>query len=174
MLQPFVRKKIRGGQRIARTIANWVDTAPIPLDMKHLRHYHYAYERIVHPWKVYVGSMISPPGGFRNEMIFGLLKRYEQWDAQLRNSGEPYYLRIWLYEKTFFESQVVAGIEERIHWYENIFSPVEKKVIFPFQHFEMNTVRGPAFAWTPVFGNGDPDDEDYPKRNLLWVGGLKT
>jgi len=173
MSQFFVRKKIRGGRRIARTIADWVDATSIPLDMEHLRQYHYAYERVVHPWQVCVGSIISPPKRFRNEMIFGLLKRYEQWNVQLRNLGEPYYLKVWLYGNTFFESQIVAGIEERIHWYENIFSPIDRKLIFPFQHFEMNATKCPAFAWTPVFSNGDPDDEDYPKRNLLWVGGMK-
>ena len=109
--QSFVRKKIRGGKKIVRTIANWVEAASIPLDLKHLRQYHYDYERVVHPWKVYVGSMISLPKRFRNEMIFGLLKRYEQWDARLRNLGEPYYLKIWLYEKTFLSRRLLQELK---------------------------------------------------------------
>jgi len=166
--RPFVKKKIRGGKRILRIINNWRESAETSLDWHRLQQYQYDYERVVHPWTVYAGARISPPKKFRNEIILGLLQRYEHWDAQLQNIGEPYYLKIWLYDQMFFESQIVAAIRERIHLYEKLtFQQADRKSIFPLQHFANNAVKYPKFQWTPVFDVSDPD---YPRRDLVWVG----
>jgi len=172
-LQSFVKKKIRGGKRVFQIIENWRESASsVSLDLERLRQYQYVHERVVHPWDVYVGSKISPPKRFRDEIILGLLKRYEHWDAQLQKLGEPYYLKVWLFDKTFFESQIVVAIRERIQWYENIFSHADRKLVFPFQHFANNAVKSPVFQWMPAFDDGSPDDVDYPQRNLVWIGAV--
>ena len=169
-----VKKKIRGGKRILQIICNWKESATMPLDLNRLHQYHYCYERVVHPWVVYVGSRISPPKRFRNEIILGLLRRYEHWNTQLQMLGEPYYLKVWLFDKTFFESQIVVGIQERIQRYENVFHQVERKLVFPFQHFANNAAGCLGFQWTPGFENGNPDDDEYPRRNLVWIGGVNN
>ena len=165
----FVKKKIRGGKRILRIINNWRASDSAPLEMDRLYQRNYDYERVVHPWIVYVGSRIVPPKKLRDEIILGLVHRYECWNTQLQKIGEPYYLKIWLFDQTFFESQIVVAIRERIQWYENVFRPADRKLVFPFQHFAHNAVKCPLFQWTPAF---EFRKSDALRRNLVWIGNV--
>ena len=104
-----------------------------------------------------------------------LIDRYEQWGTELEKLGEPYYLKIWIYDKMFFESQIVAAIRERILWYDQLFEPSEKKLSFPFHQFIGNVQNESSFAWNPVNEISYLSDEDeFTKengiRNLVWVG----
>ena len=40
---------------------------------------------------------------------------------QLDNAGQPYYLKIWLFDPRFSKSQVVCAIGDRIDYYKDLF-----------------------------------------------------
>ena len=162
-----MKKKIRCGKRRGQSIKEWLSDAATMMNLENLLQYHYDYERVVHPWGICVRSKISPPKRLRNEIIAGLLERYEQWNQLLRQLGEPYYLKVWIYDRLFFESQIVMGIRERIQWYENVFEPTERKLVFPLQQFSGNSTKYPTFEWISVFDCGAPE---YPTRDLVWLG----
>ena len=61
-------------------------------------------------------------------MLNGLLDIYEDWKNQLDKLGQPYYLKIWLFEPRFSQSQVVCAVGENVDFYENtFFKPEERK-----------------------------------------------
>lgn len=78
----------------------------------------------VYPWTISIinSSIPQPKGKIRQQIINGLLDIYDQWLLQLASLGQPYYLKIWLYEPRLLESQVVCALGERIDYYESLFS----------------------------------------------------
>ena len=164
----IMKKKIRGGKRRGQIIANWRNDHSRSFNLDFILEYHYDYERVVHPWKVFVRAKTQPPARMRNEMIAALLDRYHHWNSELKNLGEPYYLKIWLYDQMFFESQIVAGIRDRVQWYHGIFNQTENRISFPYQHL---VEKSSGFQWFSAYNDGDPEDNGYPQRNLVWVGG---
>jgi hypothetical protein len=55
---------------------------------------------------------------------------------------------IWLFHPRFSNSQVVAGIRERIDWYENIFAiPDNQDQPFPYQEYASNRYNLHDMAW---------------------------
>jgi hypothetical protein len=69
-----------------------------------------------------IDSEIQQPKGETKRLIInGLIDIYHSWKDQLRQSGKPYYLKIWLCEPRFLSSQVVCAIGDKIEYYENLF-----------------------------------------------------
>ncbi|RYG54578.1 MAG: hypothetical protein EOO01_01125 [Chitinophagaceae bacterium] len=57
-------------------------------------------------------------------IIQGLETIYDNWMLQLDAIGEPYYLKIWLYEPRLSKSQVVCAIGDKITYYDNMFDDI--------------------------------------------------
>lgn len=110
-----------------------------------------------------VKSEIPEPRGKTKQLILGgLLDIYYSWKEELDKRGEPYYLKIWLYEPRFSKSQVVCAIGDRIEYYENTFyKPGEEKNIHP-DNYGTQKSRLSEIKW-----EHRSDEDYYDNTNIL-------
>ncbi|PJJ60192.1 hypothetical protein [Hymenobacter chitinivorans] len=114
-------KKIRGYRRKLRGLQQ--DCAHhSPLDAAELFRSHYDYAKLgLGAWHWH-GQRL--PKAVRQLAAQKLLRTFGQWQGQLTRQAGPFYLAVWLTEADFAHtSQVVAGIQERIPWYQDVFGP---------------------------------------------------
>ena len=120
------QKKIRGHNRRHKQIDNWrLDNLSLDLTdyLLNQRDRYYAKIR-VHPWSgLSLTNSVTPEptGKTKQKMLNGLLDIYEDWKKQLDKLGQPYYLKVWLFEPRFSQSQVVCAIGDNVDFYENTF-----------------------------------------------------
>ena len=120
------KKKIRGYKRRWKDIENWrLDNLDLNLTDYLLNEQdRYSAKIRVHPWSgisVTNSVIIEPRGATKCIIINILLDIYDDWKKQLDQLGQPYYLKIWLFEPRFSKSQVVCAIGDNIDYYENTF-----------------------------------------------------
>ncbi len=77
----------------------------------------------------------NPPLWFRKLFIQALCDVYDNWQQYAQQLGIPYYLKIWIFEPNFTQSQIAFGIDERITWYENLFTAHDQNVTFPHEKY---------------------------------------
>jgi len=120
------QKKIRGHKRRQKQIDNWrLDNLSLDLTdyLLNQRDRYYAKIR-VHPWSgLSLTNSVTPEptGKTKQKILNGLLDIYEDWKKQLDKLGQPYYLKVWLFEPRFSQSQVVCAMGDNIDFYENTF-----------------------------------------------------
>lgn len=118
------KRKVRGHRRRQRQILEWMRNHEVP-NLDHLEKYGYDYVKIrIRPWSDFIlinSCFPEPKGTTRDRMIQGLEHIYDHWKAILEPLGQPYYLKIWLYETQVSRSQVVCATGDRITYYENLF-----------------------------------------------------
>jgi len=120
------QKKIRGHNRRQKQIDNWrLDNLSLNLTDYLLNQSDRYYAKIrVHPWSgLSLTNSVTPEptGKTKQKMLNGLLDIYEDWKKQLDKLGQPYYLKVWLFEPRFSQSQVVCAIGDNVDFYENTF-----------------------------------------------------
>ena len=144
------KRKIRGHRRRWKKIDNWVEACK-QLDMDYLQERQRDYVKMwVSPWSniSVTGSEIpAPRGKTRRKFLQGLIAIYDAWKQQLDALGQPYYLRIWLYEPRFDRSQVVCAIGDFLHFYEQTFYAPEQPATFhPANWGKMESALS-QFSW---------------------------
>lgn len=102
--------------------------------------------------EVYPFNMLNKrnlPLWYEKLFIQALIEVYNHWDKIAKNLGEEYYLKIWIFDPRFYESQVVLGIRDRISWYENIFDEYEEELDFPHERYRdsVNSIDTKCFSW---------------------------
>lgn len=126
-------KKIRGHRRRWKSIDRWVESHK-HLDLDYLNSHQRDYAKIrVKPWSgipVTDSNFPEPTGITKTKMIAGLLEIYDSWKRTLDRHSEPYYLKVWLFEPRFSQSQVVCSIGEALEFYENTFHTPEEAQVF--------------------------------------------
>jgi len=115
------KKKIRGHRRRWKDIENWrLNNSGLNLIEER------TYAKIwVHPWNgiTLTNSLIpEPTRKTKHKIINGLLDIYDNWKKQLDQLGQPYYLKIWLFEPRFSKSQIVCAIGNNSDFHDNTFS----------------------------------------------------
>ena len=117
-------KKIRRYKRILKEIERWRSEV-IELDLENVQSTNRDYVKIwVSPYSdLELGNSISPQpsGEARTKILEALLDIYDNWKLALDKLGEPYYLKIWLYDQRFSNSQVVCAIGPFLDFYETTF-----------------------------------------------------
>ena len=116
-------QKIRGHNRRHKAIEHWrLENLELRLDL--LEEFGYQYTKIrIRPWSglSLIGSIVPEPRRkTKLLMLNGLVDIYNSWKTRLEKFGQPYYLKIWLFEPRFSESQVVCAVGERIDYYANL------------------------------------------------------
>lgn len=118
------KKKIRGHNRKLRQIELWRQNY-LTLDIERLLERQSIYTKIyVHPWSsLNSGNSIIPVpyGKTRQHIVNALLDIHDSWRNQLGKLGQPFYLKIWLFEPRFLTSQVVCALGDRIDYYNDLF-----------------------------------------------------
>ncbi len=144
MANPFSnRKKVRGWKRRLRELERF-RLAHRTLDVDALRRDELAYVKLwLDPWSRLVPR--DPPVWFRRRVLAAFLDVLHSWGRALEATGEPYYLRLWLYDPRFHRTQVVAAMGERIRWYETMFVPAAGARALPPPQF-----RDPAYDLAEV------------------------
>jgi len=103
----------------------------------------------------------EPKGKTKQAMLNGLLDIYDSWKTQLDKTGEPYYLKIWLYEPHFSESQVVCAIGKKLHFYDNAFLQGNENKIMNTATYGIISDRLKQFEWEHHI------DEEHLANNIV-------
>ncbi|KZL51011.1 hypothetical protein PN488_13175 [Nodularia spumigena CS-591/12] len=153
------KKKIRGWKKRIRQIEKWKQRN-FNVDLSNSNYDH--VKIWIHPWSSLAKP--SPPLWYRRLILSAMFEIYHNWKKQLIERGEPFYLKIWLFHPRFSHSQVVAGIGERIDWYENVFPiPENQYEPFPYQEYDSNLYNLHDLTWELRID----DFEQYEKMDEL-------
>ncbi|GAA0133939.1 hypothetical protein YSY43_07790 [Paenibacillus sp. YSY-4.3] len=133
-----IKKKIRGMKKKARKLSAWTEYYK-QLDTEALIKYEKEYVKIwINPfYNLYqinsktIGRK-NPSYKFRKQVFNHLIEIYLAWEDKLKQMEEPYYLKIWLADPEFMDSQVVAAVGSEIEYYNNIFDKNKESKEFPF------------------------------------------
>lgn len=168
-----IKTKIRGLRRKAKRIEQWKQQF-INLDIDSLLKYGKTYVKVwIPPFHNYYTiseyecDHKNPPNWFNRLILQAMIEIYQSWDAKLRELGQPYYLKIWLYDPRFASSQVVAAIGDSVEYYETLFSKDEKKTKFPSEKFKVLNININKFSWElykdefVIFESENLDDQRY-------------
>ncbi|MBI3259829.1 MAG: hypothetical protein HYZ54_10200 [Ignavibacteriae bacterium] len=157
---PMRTKKIRGHFRRFKNIEKWrIEHISLDISDYVVNQYDCYYAKIrIHPWSglsLTNSSIPEPKRKTKQKILAGLLDIYDAWKIQLDEIGQPYYLKIWLFEPRFSQSQVVCAVENRIAYYENnFFKPDSDKTLKKSDYGSLQS-RLRTLKWEYYF------DEDY-------------
>ena len=146
------QKKIRGHNRRHKQIDNWrLDNLSLDLTdyLLNQRDRYYAKIR-VHPWSgLSLTNSVTPEptGKTKQKMLNGLLDIYEDWKKQLDKLGQPYYLKVWLFEPRFSQSQVVCAIGNNVDFYENTFYKPDTNKTIQLDNYGSLKTKLSKFNW---------------------------
>jgi hypothetical protein len=179
-------KKIRGHRRKWEQIKKW-RKSNLNLNLEHLENYGRRYCKIrVHPWSgISITNSIysQPKRRTKQEILKGLIDIYESWKETLDTKGQPYYLKIWLYEPRLALSQVVCAVGENIDFYEKTFNKCEVNRKHDNKTLGALESRIEGFNWECYLDEehydntfvGKPEDyvsyDDY-QESKVWFGRL--
>lgn len=159
MANPFSnRKKVRGWKRRLRELERFRQRY-LELDVDALRQDELRYVKLwLDPWSRLVPR--DPPAWFRRRVLAAFLDLLYAWDRALRATGEPYYLRLWLYHPRFHRTQVVAAMGGRIAWYQGMFAPAPGARPLPPPQYGDPAYDLDATEWEPCLDTDVllPDD----------------
>lgn len=147
MANPFSnRKKVRGWKRRLRELERF-RLAHRELNLDALRRSEYEYVKLwLDPWSRLVPR--DPPVWFRRRVLAAFLDILASWQRTLEASGEPFYLRLWLFYPRFHRTQVVAAVGDRIAWYRNTFEAAPGARPLP-PHLRDPAYELDALQWEP-------------------------
>lgn len=160
------QKKIRGHNRRQKQIDNWrLDNLSLDLTDYLLNERDRYYAKIrVHPWSgLSLTNSVTPQptGKTKKKLLNGLLDIYEDWKNQLDKLGQPYYLKVWLFEPRFSHSQVVCAIGNRIDFYENNFFKPDKDKTINLDNYRSLKTRMSKLNWDHRL-----DEDHYDKNDV--------
>ncbi|ODG97132.1 hypothetical protein A4S05_01750 [Nostoc sp. KVJ20] len=139
------KKKIRGWKKQIRKINYWKNYN-LTLDVTKLHKSQRDYVKVtIDPWYRLVRR--NPPIWYNRLILEALIEIYLNWHKTLQESGEPFYLKIWLFEHHFINSQVVAATGDWIVGYNNTFTKSNEKRAFPFEKYKIHNFSLENFQW---------------------------
>ncbi|MGG1876394.1 hypothetical protein ABDI30_02200 [Paenibacillus cisolokensis] len=201
-----IHKKIRGMRKKARKLETWADYHK-QLHVDSLLQYNKEYVKLwISPfYNLYqinpnlIGRK-NPPYKFRRQVFYQLIEIYVAWQEQLEQLNQPYYLKIWLGDPEFMDSQIVAAINDEIDYYNHIFMDHEEHKDFPLKiHHplmdrfvwkrcvngyvvwesdletaqEVNEIQNKAFKTFETEVDGRIERSYFMKTGDMWVGSMR-
>lgn len=163
------QQKIRGHKRRHRHIEEWkLENLNLRFDL--IEKYNGDHiDIVVHPWcdiSIINSKIPEPKAKTKELMLIGLIDIYESWKKQLDELGQPYYLKIWLYEPRFSKSQVVCGVGEKIEYYKNVFSkPDENKKLKPNNYGKLKG-KIESFNWNYYLDEDNYDNTEVGESEM--------
>ncbi|MEF2248373.1 hypothetical protein [Paenibacillus sp. IITD108] len=135
-----IKKKLRGTRRIVRKLPTWGERYKY-LDISNLRMYGKEYVKVwinpfynLHQYSQNKVGKRNPSYKLQKLIFFQLIEIYLSWEKQLASSNEPYYLKLWIGDPEFIDSQLVAAIGTEIAHYTQLFSKHDKPKVFPYSN----------------------------------------
>lgn len=159
MANPFSnRKKVRGWKRRLRELERFREGYR-SIDFDLLRRNELAYVKLwLSPWSRLVPR--DPPVWFRRRVLAAFLDVLHSWHRALEAAGEPYYLRLWLFDPRFHRTQVVAAIGSRIRYYETLFAPAGGARALPPPQYRDAAYDLTGLEWEPCLDTDVLLEED--------------
>ncbi|GIO31722.1 MULTISPECIES: hypothetical protein [Paenibacillus] len=141
-----IRKKTRGMSRRARKLPDW-GAYHQELDVEGLCKHQKEYVKLwispfynLHQISENEVGKKNPPYKFRKQVLEQLIVIYLEWEQKLIELKKPYYLKIWVGDPEFMDSQVVAAVRSEIEYYDQLFMPSPEPKQFPYQ------IKHPSFG----------------------------
>lgn len=139
------KKKIRGWKKQIRKINYWKNYH-LTLDTAKLDDSQREYVKLtIDPWYRLVKR--TPPIWYNRLILEALVEIYLSWHKTLQKWGEPFYLKIWLFDPHFINSQVVAATKDWIVGYNNTFTKSNQNQTFPFDKYKISNFSLEDFTW---------------------------
>ncbi|GIO05694.1 hypothetical protein J31TS6_17220 [Brevibacillus reuszeri] len=139
------KKKIRGWKRHVRKIEKWKQQV-IDLDIEHLYQYQRDYAKLwIHPF--YAIPRRNPPVWYNRLLLESMLDVYLSWNEKLTKIDEDFYLKLWIYDPHFINSQVVAAYKDCLHFYDQSFDVGNQEKQFPFHMYTYLIEKLEIFDW---------------------------
>ncbi len=165
------QKRIRGDHRLHKQIDNWrLDNLSLDLTDYLLNERDRYYAKIrVHPWSglSLINSVTpQPTGKTKQKMLNGLLDIYENWKTQLDKLGQPYYLKVWLFEPRFSQSQVVCAIGDNVDFYENTFYKPDTEKAIRFDNYGTLKSKLSKLNWDYRLDEDNYDNTEVGEREI--------
>ncbi|HEY4430695.1 MAG TPA: hypothetical protein VGN87_06615 [Paenibacillus sp.] len=154
MANPFSnKKKIRGWKRRIKEIEQWKQRH-IDLDIERLcRNNRYHVKLWIDPF--YRLTRRNPPMWYSRLILESMIEVYQSWSLQMKRINEPFYLKIWLYNPNFINSQIVVAFRECLNFYDNTFDKSNDNKEFP-SHLYGRILGLQEFKWELAI-----DSDDY-------------
>jgi len=161
-------KKVRGHKRLQKQIEQWrLENTSIHLTdyLLNTRDRYYVKIRI-YPWNGFVSHKVNsivaePTGKTRQLFLNALLDIYSDWKSELEKLGQPYYLKIWLYEPRFSKSQVVCAIGENLDFYQNTFTVAGEDKVLNLDNYGAAKIKMENLNWEHHL------DEEHFENNFI-------
>lgn len=116
------------------------------LDMEHLHTYHRDYAKLwIHPF--YALPRRNPPAWYNALLLEAMVEVYAHWNKTLLATGEPYYLKLWIFDPHFIHSQIVAAYQDCLHFYDQTFDAQKIEKPFPFHKYPKIQDKLQLFDW---------------------------
>lgn len=129
------KKKIRGWKNQIKKIEKWKNEN-INLDLEVLKQRNRDYVKIwINPW--YRLEKRNPPNWYCRLILKSMIEIYMNWFKTLEELGEPFYLKIWLFDPNFINSQIVVAIGDELNFYDNVFERNISEKKFPYEKYDM-------------------------------------
>tara|TARA_R110000851_G_scaffold74518_2_gene164289 strand:- start:348 stop:995 length:648 start_codon:yes stop_codon:yes gene_type:complete len=160
--------KLRGYQNLWKDIEEWISEYQ-QMDLEYLEYRQRDWVKIYIWPDSHISSsnqVIEPKGKARRLITEGLISIYNARKEQLDSLGKPYYLKIWLHDRRFSESQVVCAIDDMIDFYEVTHAKPEEPLAIENSGISDIPQKYPEFEWEHRFDEelidfnklGSPDD----------------
>ena len=160
-------KTIRGLKRRSKEIEKWRINY-LRIDFDQLKKLGDDYVKIwIAPWqnlRYLDGNRATPKKGVKDQILNALIDIYESWEYQLKLNGEPYYLKIWLFDPRFIKSQIVCAIGHKLNFYDSVFYSDNTERTFPLNNFS-KIERISQFCFESYLDEEITTDDDF-ERNL--------
>ncbi len=183
-------KKYRGFQNLWKDIASWIEFNK-SIDLDYFQSRQRDWVKIwISPFSdlSLTDSIIPQPKGKARKLITqGLIEIYKARKKQLDQLGKPYYLKIWLYDHRFSNSQVVCAVDEMINFYDVTHARPEQTIAIENSGISDIAHKYPEFIWEHRLDEelynfnelGRPDDycslQDYEEEKRWYIKmGKKT
>ena len=139
------KKKIRGWKRHKRKIERWKQNA-MNLDMDYLRNYQRQYEKLwINPF--YKLERRNPPNWYKSLLLDAMIEVYLEWHQKMKKEDEDFYLKLWLYDPHFINSQIVVAYRNCLDFYDKTFKRRQENKEFPFDKFHSLRDKLEQFEW---------------------------
>lgn len=153
------KKKIRGWKRRIKQIEQWKQQH-IELDTEQLGSIHRDYVKLwIDPF--YRLRRRNPPVWYSRLLLEAMIEVYQSWSQRMKGLNEPFYLKMWLYNPHFINSQIVVAFRDCLSYYDHTFDISNDKKKFP-SHLYGNILGLSQFKWHIAI-----DSDDY------WLSDLK-
>ncbi len=129
---------------------------------------YYEYVKIIH----LVGLFHQEKSyWFRDQAIHFLIKLHDKWHKIAGKLDQSFFLKIWVFESDFLDSQLVFALNKRIDRYTNMFDDPTENSVIPFLSTDtQNKVSTFDVSYQKVIEGFSQDDlNEMPSKLLLKI-----